>query len=69
VNDRSSALFGAKYNLVLLMFINFFFSVLAPTQGVMSEAQRRAFGGDSISFCLRRTILHNLRGQSVMPKT
>jgi hypothetical protein len=25
-----------------------FYSVLAPTQGVMSEAQRRAFGGDSI---------------------
>jgi hypothetical protein len=48
VNDRSSALFGADNNLVLFMFINFLFSVLAPIQGVMSEAQRRAFGGDSI---------------------
>jgi hypothetical protein len=40
--------FGAKYNLVLFVLIRFFFSVLAPTQGVMSKAQRRAFGGDSI---------------------
>jgi hypothetical protein len=48
VNDRSSALFGAKNNLVLLIIITFlFFSVLAPTQGVVSAAQRRAFGGDS----------------------
>jgi hypothetical protein len=45
---KGSALFGAKYNLVLFMFINVFFSVVAPTQGVMSQVQRRAFGGDSI---------------------
>jgi hypothetical protein len=48
VNDRSSALFGAENNLVLFMFINPFFFCLGAEQGVMSEAQRRAFGGDSI---------------------
>jgi hypothetical protein len=48
VNGRSSALFGAKNNLVLWVIMILPFSVLAPTQGVMSEAQRRAFGGDSI---------------------
>jgi hypothetical protein len=47
VNDRSSAWFGAKCRLVYFV-INFYRSGAGP--GALSEAQRRAFGGNGFLF-------------------
>jgi hypothetical protein len=49
VNGRSSALFGAKYILVLFAFIILIFLLSRRRHMARwAEAQRRTFGGDSI---------------------
>ncbi|MBN2267758.1 MAG: hypothetical protein JW725_05485, partial [Candidatus Babeliaceae bacterium] len=53
----------------IYVYIFPFSSVLAPIPGVMSKAQRRSFGGDSFFVLSPPNDLHNLRGQSPMPKT